>query len=160
MTSFLLLLTLDFVCRYCGEVDLLSAARVLQLFPKQALKFIIPRIYPQDCLFNMTSSDSLRLVTDIVDASMTETGDDVLYICTGSDSVGENVVTVTFAKVPAGLDFMNTSLDAYEHVTVTCPGGDAPQSVPPPVAGHTTLGKTLDAKTIRSTFTVLNTQYY
>jgi hypothetical protein len=47
---------------YCGEVDLLSAARVLQLFPQQALSAIIPRIYPEDALYAMTSVDSLRLV--------------------------------------------------------------------------------------------------
>jgi MoxR-like ATPase len=129
---------------YCGEVDVLSAARLLQLFPDETLPMVMPRIYPQECLYNLTSNDSLSLVNGILESSMPVVEGDRFYWCSNverapagsraADRDGTDVI-LTFLGLPSAQPFNGP--DSAKHASthlVRCRGGEAPLGFPPIMA--------------------------
>ena len=60
---------------YCGENDIISAGRVLQLFAEQAIKYTVDRIYPEAALYTLSKSEVLGVVQQLKFQAMDSSSD-------------------------------------------------------------------------------------
>ena len=101
---------------------------------------MMPRIYPQECLYNLTSSDSLKLVQGILASSMPSLETDTFYWCTGverapagsnaTDQDGTDVI-LSFLGLPNGEPFTAEAAQRASTSLVRTRGGEAPLRFPP-----------------------------
>jgi hypothetical protein len=122
---------------YCGENDIMSAGRVLQLFPGQAVKYTVERIYPEVVLYPLAQSEILehvlKLIADATAASAEESlegGGVPIFVCAGSQPAGDVHLDLTFNLVNSAVPIEQA--ESLAQVTVRAPCGRGPVSLPEP----------------------------
>ena len=113
---------------YCGENDIMSASRVLQLFPGQAMKYTVDRIYPEVALYTLSKSEILehvlKLVADATASSAQESlegGGMPIFVCSGARPAGESQVDLVFDLVNSAVPIEHA--EPIAQVTVRAPCG-------------------------------------
>ena len=117
----------------------MSAGRVLQLFPGQAVKYTVDRIYPEVALYPLSKSEVLGVVQGLIaqasDASAEESlegGGVPIFVCVKTQPVGEGTfqLDLTFNLVNSAVPIEQA--ESLAQVTVRAPCGRGPVSLPEP----------------------------
>jgi MoxR-like ATPase len=115
---------------YCGENDIMSAGRVLQLFPGQAIKYTVDRIYPEVALYPLSKSEVLGVVQGLKSDATTVTtevsfegGGRPIFVCTDAQRAGESQLDLVFNLVSSAVSIEHG--ESLAQVTVRAPCGSS-----------------------------------
>ena len=122
---------------YCGENDIMSAGRVLQLFPGQALKYTVQRIYPEVVLYPLTQSELLEHVMNLIAEATAssaqeslEGGGTPVFVCTDVQPAGDYQADLTFDLVNSAVPIEDAH--SISQVSIRAPCGASQMSLPAP----------------------------
>eukprot|EP01043_Picozoa_sp_COSAG02_P007426 COSAG02_NODE_221_length_28385_cov_5.795164_7_plen_1631_part_00 len=122
---------------YCGENDIMSAGRVLQLFPGQAIKYTVDRIYPEVVLYPLAQSEILEHVVQLVSDATASTADESLgggglpvFVCTDAQPAGDSQLDLVFDLVNSAVQIEH--VESLAQVTVRAPCGSSAATLPSP----------------------------